>query len=346
MGYRLIPSLVNGRFGDPALYVELQFGKRGLLLDIGDVSSFCPAKLRRVSDLFISHAHLDHFAGFDQLLRYRLERGRKLRVYGPAGIIDKVEHKLAAYSWNLEVPIEDALCIKVTEIEAPDTANCTSFDLKNRFRRGVLEPFPIADGRILNDHDIQVDCAVLDHRLPCLAFSLREQPALHILEEKLEAAKLPLGAWLFQFKDALRRKLPDETSIVIDEMHGTHPLGELRRALTEESAKRKICYVTDCQFNPQNVEAILRLTESADILFIEAKFACRDAEIAKSRYHLTTCQAGELAARARARSVEPFHFSERYEAREQEMLDEVQSTYEQTLKDLTVTNIHGNQEAK
>lgn len=327
MGYRLEPALVNSRFGDPALYIGFQFEKRGLLLDVGDVSSFCPSKLRRVTDLFISHAHLDHFAGFDQLLRYQLEQGQHLRIYGPTGIIEKVEHKLSAYSWNLEVPESAALSLSVIEIESLENAQSAAFPLRNKFQRGETENFALTNGRILEDHDVVVDCTLLDHRLPCLAFAVCEQATPHIVEEKLAAAQLPVGPWLHPFKQALRQDLPAETAIAIDETHGVRRLGELKQALTEESAQRKICYVTDCQFNARNAERILKLADAADILFIEAKFAAADSELARSRYHLTTSQAGELAARAGVGQVEAFHFSERYEGREKQMLDEVQSAF-------------------
>ncbi len=329
MTYRLEPHLVNGRFGDPALYIGFQFEKRGLLLDVGDINSLSPAKLRQVSDLFISHAHLDHFAGFDQLLRHQLEQGHHLHIYGPMGIIDKVEHKLSAYSWNLEAPKFAALQISVIEIESLENARSASFSLRNKFRRGRTNSLALTNGRVLDDSDVVVNCTLLDHRLPCLAFAVREQATSHIVEEKLAATQLPIGPWLYAFKQALRRNLPAETMIAIDETHGTRRLGDLKHALTEDSPQRKICYVTDCQFNARNAERIIKLVEGADILFIEAKFADADSELARSRYHLTTSQAGGLAARARVDRVEAFHFSERYDGREKQMLEEVRSAFHQ-----------------
>ncbi|TQV74293.1 MBL fold metallo-hydrolase [Denitrobaculum tricleocarpae] len=330
MGYRLEPALVNGRFGDPVLYVGFEFEKRGLLLDVGDVSSLDPAKLRQVSDLFVSHAHLDHFADFDRLLRHLLAQGQQLRVYGPLGIIEKTKHKLAAYSWNLEPPAPASLRITVTEIGSAETAQRASFALRDQFRQDNIERVPLKKGRLLEDHDVTVDCTLLDHRLPCLAFAIREQAVPHILEAKLAAERLPAGPWLHSFKQALRQKLPGDSMIAIDEEHGEVALGVLKQALTEESVARKICYVTDCQFNPKNAARIVELAKGADILFIEAKFARADSALARERYHLTTAQAGQLAARAGVSRVEVFHFSERYEGEEARMLAEVQSAFRET----------------
>jgi ribonuclease Z len=48
--------------------------------------------------VFVSHAHMDHFAGFDRLLRVTLGRDKSIALFGPAGFIDRVEHKLAGYT--------------------------------------------------------------------------------------------------------------------------------------------------------------------------------------------------------------------------------------------------------
>lgn len=56
-------ELVNGVFGDPSIYVDLKFESRALLFDIGDVSGLPTRKLLRISDVFVSHTHMDHFSG-------------------------------------------------------------------------------------------------------------------------------------------------------------------------------------------------------------------------------------------------------------------------------------------
>lgn len=63
------PNPVNGRYGDPTVYVETQFEKRSLLFDIGESFSLSPRKIRHIDQVFVSHEHVDHFVGFDHLLR-------------------------------------------------------------------------------------------------------------------------------------------------------------------------------------------------------------------------------------------------------------------------------------
>ena len=58
-----LPRLVNGPFGDPGLFVPLTFQKRALLFDLGDLSRLSPGDLLKTSHVFVSHTHMDHFAG-------------------------------------------------------------------------------------------------------------------------------------------------------------------------------------------------------------------------------------------------------------------------------------------
>jgi ribonuclease Z len=94
-------ELVNKSFGDPAVYIDLMFERRALLFDMGDVSALPTRKLLRITDVFVSHTHMDHFSGFDHLLRVCLGRDRGIKLYGPTGFLSQVEHKLASYTWNL-----------------------------------------------------------------------------------------------------------------------------------------------------------------------------------------------------------------------------------------------------
>ncbi len=106
--------LVNPPGGDPALYVRLRWQGRALLFDLGQLDRLDHASTLRLSHVFVSHTHMDHFVGFDQLLRVFLAREARLRIFGPPGLIANVTGKLAGYTWNLvdEYP----LVLEVTEV--------------------------------------------------------------------------------------------------------------------------------------------------------------------------------------------------------------------------------------
>src|SRR3954467_3626421 len=97
----LHPSLVNGRFGDAAVFVEMLHRPGALLFDLGDLSPLSTRDLLRISHVFVSHMHVDHFIGFDRLLRINVGRTKRITLVGPNGIADSVGHKLQAYSWDL-----------------------------------------------------------------------------------------------------------------------------------------------------------------------------------------------------------------------------------------------------
>lgn len=67
------------------------------------------------------------------------------------------------------------------------------------------------------------------------------------------------------------------------------------------------------------MQALQALAAGCDILFIESVFLDEHADHAARKNHLTARQAGLIAARIGARVVVPFHFSPRYEGREEEL---------------------------
>jgi len=312
------PQRVNDPFGDPGVYVDFLFERRALLFDLGDIATLSPRKLLRIQDVFVSHTHMDHFTGFDRLLRLTLGRDRGISLYGPAGFIDQVEHRLASYSWNLVHNYPADFTLLVHEWQGGSSMRRARFRCRARFEREDVPPAMIHESTLLEEDAFRVRAAVLDHDIPCLAFALEEKLHLNVWKNRLVERGLPTGPWLQDLKRRVRSGEPDETPIAIGwhDRHGDHqrivPLGELKRDVLQVVPGQKIAYVVDTVYHELNATRITDLVRDADTLFIETVFLDRDADKAASRFHLTARQAGMLARAAGVRHLEPLHFSPRY----------------------------------
>ena len=322
--------LVNDLFGDPALYVALPWERRALLFDLGDIGSVSAGHLLKLTDVFVSHAHLDHFVGFDHLLRVLLGRPKGLRLYGPPGFIGHVEGKLHGYRWNL---VEGyTLTLDVHEVH-PDRVLRARFACPEGFvRRDDPTPRPF-DGVILDEAQFQVRTVHLDHRIPCLAFALEETVHLNVDKAALATLGLPVGPWLIDLKRAVRAGAPDDHPIRIaaseegKRSERVLPLGDLRRDIIRASPGQKLVYVTDAVNSPENMEKIVKLAQGADLFYCEAAYPERERDRALARYHLTAGQAGRLAARAQVRRLAVFHFSPKYRNCPGDLLDEAMAAF-------------------
>lgn len=328
----LHPTLVNGRSGDPALYIETLFEKRAILFDLGDIAPLAPRKVHRLDRVFVSHAHLDHFIGFDRLLRILVGREKTVALYGPSGFIDHVHHKLQAYLWNLADRYVSDLVFVVKEIASSSESRIAQFRLRNAFAVEPIGAEPIVDNVICNQPAFRVSAAILEHRTPCLGFAIEEIAHVNVWKSRLADLGLPVGPWLRELKQAVMEGRLADHPLRVPAGRGssdTHemPLGALSSVVTVTPGQ-KIAYVTDAADTAANRTAIVNLVRNADLLFIEAPFVQADAELAAERSHLTTTAAGTIARQAGVRRVEPFHFSPRYAGQEERLLNEVNAAFD------------------
>jgi ribonuclease Z len=317
------PRLLNGRTGDPALLLALRWQGRAILIDCGRIGATPASVLLPIEAVFVSHAHMDHFMGFDQLLRVFLARDASLRFYGPEGLADHVAGKLAGYTWNLTD--EYRFTIDVTEIGARELRT-SRFAASRRFAREALGPPRPFDGTVLADPVFRVEAAPLDHRIVSMSYAVTERTHLNVRADALAAAGLSPGRWLNALKDAVRAGRGDDTPIEVAP-GDRRPLGALRDALLTVQPGQKVAYVVDALFSPANVAAVTRLAAGADLFFCEAPFLDADVDQASKRYHLTARQAGALARAAGVKRLEVFHFSPRYEGRYREIEQEAQAEF-------------------
>jgi ribonuclease Z len=327
------PILVNDPFGDPAVYVDFLFEGRALLFDLGDLRNLATRKILRLTDVFVSHAHMDHFFGFDWLLRLCLGRELRVRLYGPVGFLGQVEAKLSAYTWNLVENYETDFILEVTEVLGETEARTAEFHCRHRFLREAERTLSLRDRTLLDEGNHTVRFAILDHRIPCLGFALQEKLHVNIRKNRLDDLGLEPGPWLGRFKHALLEGQPGATPIRARRRAGTDPreavfrLDELVGDIAHVSAGQKVAYVTDAVYHRVNAERIAELARGADQFFIEAVFGHELADRAAAKYHLTARQAGLLARQAGVKFPTPFHFSPVYRDREGELRREFEEAF-------------------
>ncbi len=308
------PHLVNGAFGDSALYVRIAHRGEALLFDCGELHALSPRELLKLHAVFVSHGHIDHLIGFDHLLRTFLYLDRQLYVYGPAGLIDQIRQRLAGYTWNL---IEGySFVLTVREWAAGELREC-SFHAENRFEPVPLRSWPSVDGCLLATPDWTVRVESLTHgSIASLAFSLEETLHVAIHKDALIAHEYQPGPWLTRFKSLVRREEPDSRELKVPLVEGGFKpvsLGVLKQTIAHCEAGMKVVYVADAAPTTKNCQKILNLAQNAHLLVIEAAFAHADLDRARERNHLTARLSGELGREAGAARLLVYHHSPRYQ---------------------------------
>jgi ribonuclease Z len=324
----LFPRLVNGPFGDPGLFVGLRWQGRALQFDLGRLGRMEPGDVLKISHAFVSHAHMDHFMGFDHLLRLFLPRDAVLHVHGPENFLARMGARLAGYTWNLT---EDYPLVIVGHEARADVVVSATFRAATGFLPEERSERPF-DGVLLDEPALTVSAAILDHKIPCLAFALAEKSHLNVDTSVLERRHLQPGRWIDALKQAIRTGAPDDrplTALVRE--NGAvreQPLsvGSLRE-LVIASRGQKIGYVVDTIYSAGNQQKIVELVREADLFYCESPFLEEDVEQATKRYHLTARQAGLLGREAQVRRLEVFHFSPRYEGRADQIYAEARAAF-------------------
>ncbi|HIK58172.1 MAG TPA: ribonuclease Z [Nitrospinaceae bacterium] len=327
------PALINDPFGDPGLVVQFLLHKQALLFDLGDLSALSNGTLLKVSHVFVSHTHIDHFIGFDRLLRTLFGRDKTITIFGPENIIENVRGKLAGFTWNLVELYSESLTIEVVEVRQGRLLKGT-FRAIERFQLCEEKEEPLVEGLIVDNSVFSVRAAILEHRVPCLGFALEEKPHININKDKLESMSAKPGPWLNELKQSVL-KCDRDSSLISVPFRGYGntrtediSIGQLKNDLVEIFPGKKIGYVVDTVFNDDNKKKIVELVASADIFFCESPFLANEEERGKARFHLTSRQAGILAREAGVKQLQVFHFSSRHKDRREQFFDEAQEAFQ------------------
>jgi ribonuclease Z len=312
-------ALVNGLFGDPLLHLLVRHQRRSMLFDLGE-SGRLPARVaHHVTDVFISHAHMDHISGLQWLLRSRLGEYPPCRLYGPPGLARHVEGFLQSFLWDR---IDDrGACFEVAELHG-NQLECY------RLQAGYtgceeLGARPVHDGILLEEPGFRVRAIVLDHNTPVLAYSHEPDRVLNVRKDRLRARGLEPGPWLTELKHEL---LAENRSAMIHLPDGSEAAaGELGDELILVNPGKKLVYATDFADTRDNRERLVAFARHAHTFFCEATFIEADVEHAVRNGHLTTRACGEIAMAAGVSRLVAFHISRRYMKNPQQVYDELRA---------------------
>lgn len=316
--------LVNELHQDPILFTGFENIPDRILFDCGYVFSLPLRDIQRVSSIFISHTHFDHFMGFDHILRMCIEQSRTIELYGPSGFIEQTAGKLSGYSWNLAGNLE--LDFIVREYKPPiyeETLLRGCDGYKETEPRKVL-----TIGSFLKQTDLYtVDTAVLDHKIPSLAFSIKENDFLKVKKEVLLELDLKGGPWLGELREDFLSDSFDSTASM--EINGlrTFSKGQLADKLFEVKKGKKVSYIVDTIFSEEVKAKAIELIDGSDEFYCECSFMEEDSDKAILHHHLTAKQAGILAREGNVKSLIPIHMSKRYNNRYWEIIKEAQSEF-------------------
>ena len=309
--------------------VEFLCEKRALLFDLGDLSSITNGELLKISHVFISHTHIDHFIGFDHFLRVVFGRGKTIYLYGPENFIANVAGKLAGFTWNLVDRYSESVTLEVTEVHESHLVK-VKFKAIDRFKKSDEKEIPFEDGILVDEDKFVVRTAILEHRIPCLGFSLEEKNRVNICKDRLEKMRYRPGPWLNELKKYVCEGKSDEYLLEVPSMaKGSQKktLGHLKEELVLISPGQKISYVVDTVYNDANKNRIIALVRGSDILFCESPFLAEEEARGQERCHLTSRQAGIIAREAEVKKLNVFHFSGRHTFHTEQIIQEAEEAF-------------------
>lgn len=318
-------EILNGLQGDPAVFAFMRNSGEALLFDLGMIDQLTQRDLMKVRHVFVSHAHMDHFMGFDRWLRVNIPHKRLLKIWGPEPFFERVQAKLKSYSWNLIEP--DQLRFEVHELH-PDGSvssalltNTNAFAIPSDKAQGHQDELAIlADGSTISGVGLD------HHGIKSIAYKFKKPDKLRFLHEKLPQLGLSSGAWISQLQYNVKHSLLNEALNVEGKVYSTRDLGE---KLLQREAGESLVYLTDLSFDRTNLRRLKESFQRADQMICESSFLDADRSRAVAKAHLTTRQAALIAMALEIKDFRIFHVSTIYGQGAEASLAEAQSFFEE-----------------
>jgi ribonuclease Z len=250
--------------------IFLFYKDTGILLDCGEgiqrqlkIAGIRPT---RIDKIFITHWHGDHVLGLPGLLQTLNSSGydKRLEIYGPVGTINNFRHMFEAF--NFKILLEHT----IKEISE------------------TVLPFK----------DITVTAMPLDHSVPCLGYSFKENDRRRIRPAAAKQLGIPDGPLLGDLQDNKsivfngKKISPDDVTYVV--------------------RGKKVSVILDTVICNNAIE----LARDSDLLISEASYVSDLEEKAEDYKHLTAKQAAQIAHESNSKKLILTHLSQRYKTAE------------------------------
>lgn len=264
---------VNSPFEDTAFFLRNVYKPDGLLFDCGRIGGLSNSEVLSISEILISHTHIDHFYGFDRILRGTLLSGKKFRVFGPPGIIKNVQGKIDSYTWNLikSYPVS----YEVIELNLDKEEYKTAFfSAANGFER---EDSILKHSDMVLNGGFKLDFEFFDHRVPSVGYRVTEPDMVAVSKEKVAEHGYISGKWLAELKEkVLAGKLNENIETNTSSGRVIRSVGEVRDQIIEGIKPQSVTYITDIAPYFDNVTKAIRFADKSTILLIEGMFLKKD----------------------------------------------------------------------
>jgi len=313
--------LVNEEYQDPLVLIQFDGYRDSVLFDLGYMFPLKLRDIQRIDSIFVSHTHFDHFMGFDHFLRLSMEQDRTIELYGPANFIAQVVSKLGGYTWNLCESIDLNFHVYETGRETIRDAV-----LRGRDAYALRDIRERERGNVIVETELYVvKAAILNHKIPVMAYSVEERDALKVRKEELDKMGLKPGPWLRDLKERFPTPADNMEEVLIEGNNYRRAI--LESQLLELRKGKKISYIVDTIFNEETHRDAVQLVMGSDELYCEMAYLSSDESKAQENYHLTATQAAVIARDASVERLLPLHFSKRYEKRYQELVVEARNIF-------------------
>lgn len=311
------PSIKSLPDEDISIFFTVDNHSHAYMVDCGHASGYNVKELQNVRALFLSHMHMDHFIGFDQMMRHQVGSGNKVTVCGPKGIANQLSAKLRAYTWNLVDPM--AIEYEVREVISPELMYIYSL-VPPIWETGLQRK--IKANPVFANEEFEVRATILDHKTDSLAYRFDERSKIKI---ELRGTRFYGGPWVNQLKMAFENKNPEENIIIDGDTYQAKDLFDLLHTEVGQS----LGVIMDHAATPANHQKIIECFQGCDLVYMECFFKIADKELAEKHAHSYSQASAEVLKKAKVKEAIPIHFSRKYKEQErQELVSEFMQYFE------------------